>query len=193
MSATATARKVRYREYETIYLMKPDVTKEAAGKIAQRIEDVFKREGATFMAVETWGRRQLSFSVGRYRRAVYVFLKFVGGPTVVAELERTFRMLDDVIKYQTVVTNPNADMAELVVDPEAVKFEELDLPPDVEDERALERALGFIDPEPGQRRNRDQYDEEQSEMEVLRELGADDITPAAAAAAAAAAAKETAS
>jgi small subunit ribosomal protein S6 len=175
MTATATARKVRYREYETIYLMKPDVSKEAAGKIAQRIEDVVKREGAQFVAVETWGRRQLSFSVGRYRRAVYVFLKYVGGPTVVAELERTFRMLDDIIKYQTVVTNPNASLTELVVDPEAVKFEELDLPPDVEDERALERALGFIDPEPGQRRNRDAYDDEQSEMEVLRELGADDI------------------
>lgn len=175
MTATAAARKVRYREYETIYLMKPDVSKEAAAKVAQRIEDVFKREGTKLLVVETWGRRQMSFSVGRFRRAVYVFLKYVGGATVVAELERTFRMIDDIIKYQTVVTNPNVDVAELVVDPEAVKFEELDLPDDVEDEKALERALGFIDPEPGQRRNRDNYDDEQSEMEVLRELGADDV------------------
>lgn len=178
MPVTKTPRKVRYREYETIYLMKPDVSKEAAGKISQRLEDVMKREGAKLVAVETWGRRQLSFSVGRYRRAVYVFLKYVGGATVVAEIERTFRMLDDVIKYQTVVVNPNVDVAELVVDPDAVKFEELDLPEDVEDEKALERALGFIDPEPGTRRGRDNYDDEQSEMEVLRELGADDVNAA---------------
>lgn len=173
---TATARKVRYREYETIYLMKPDVSKEAAAKIAQRVDDVVKREGSKLVVVETWGRRQLSFSVGRYRRAVYVFLKYVGGPTVVAELERTFRMMDDIIKYQTVVTNANVDMSALVVDPEAVKFEELNLPEEVEDEKAVERALGFIEPEPGQRRGRgDVYDDEQSEMEVLRELGADDV------------------
>lgn len=175
MTATAAARKVRYREYETIYLMKPDVSKEAAAKIAQRIEDVFQREATKLLMVETWGRRQLSFSVGRYRRAVYVFLKYVGGSTVVAELERTFRMIDEIIKYQTIVTKPNVDLAEVVVDPEAVKFEELNLPEDVEDEKALERALGFIDPEPGARRNRDAYDDEQSEMEVLRELGADDV------------------
>jgi small subunit ribosomal protein S6 len=156
--------------------MKPDVSKEAAAKVAQRIEDVFKREGTKLLAVETWGRRQLSFSVGRYRRAVYVFLKYVGGSTVVAELERTFRMIDDIIKYQTIVANPNVDMGELVVDPEAVKFEELDLPADIEDEKALERALGFIDPEPGTRRNRDVYDDEQSEMEALREMGADDLS-----------------
>jgi small subunit ribosomal protein S6 len=175
MAATAVARKVRYREYETIYLMKPDVSKDAAAKIAQRIEDVVKREGAKLVAVETWGRRQLSFSVGRYRRAVYVFLKYIGGPTVVAELERTFRMMDDLIKYQTVVTNPNVDVASIVIDPDAVKFEELNLGEDVEDEKALERALGFIDPEPGARRGRDNYDDEQSEIEVLRELGADDL------------------
>jgi small subunit ribosomal protein S6 len=174
MAATAAARKVRYREYETIYLMKPDVSKEAASKIAQRIEDVFQRESTKLLMVETWGRRQLSFSVGRYRRAVYVFLKYVGGSTVVAELERTFRMIDEIIKYQTIVTKPNVDLEEVVVDPEAVKFEELNLPEDVEDEKALERALGFIDPEPGARRHRDAYDDEQSEMEVLRELGADD-------------------
>jgi small subunit ribosomal protein S6 len=176
MTATAVARKLRYREYETIYLMKPDVSKDAAAKIAQRIEDVVKREGAKLVVVETWGRRQLSFSVGRYRRAVYVFLKYIGGPTVVAELERTFRMMDDVVKYQTVVTNPNVDVASIVVDPDAVKFEELNLAEDVEDEKAIERALGFIDPEPGTRRGRDSYDDEQSEIEVLRELGADDLT-----------------
>ena len=178
MTVSAAARKVRYREYETIYLMKPDVSKEAAGKVAQRIEDVVKREGARLVVVETWGRRQLSFSVGRYRRAVYVFLKYIGGPTVVAELERTFRMLDDIIKYQTVVTDPNVNLEAVVVDPDAVKFEELDLPADVEDEKALERALGFIDPEPGQRRGRDNYDDEQSEMEALREMGvvAEDLT-----------------
>jgi hypothetical protein len=84
-------------------------------------------------------------------------------------------MIDDIVKYQTVVTNPNVDLAELVVDPEAVKFEELNLPEDVEDEKAIERALGFIDPEPGQRRSRDNYDDEQSEMEVLRELVGDDV------------------
>jgi len=176
-AVAAAAAKTRYREYETIYLMKPDVSKEAAAKIAQRVEEVIKREGSKLVQVETWGRRQLAFSVGRFRRAVYVFIKYVGTNTVVSELERTFRMLDEIIKYQTIVKNANVDMAELAVDPEAVKFEELNLPEDVEDEKALERALGFIDPEPGQRRQRggDSLELEENELEALREMEAENF------------------
>jgi small subunit ribosomal protein S6 len=137
----------RQREYETIYLMRPDVTKESAGKIAARIDEVVKREGGNLMLVETWGRRQLSYMVRRCRRAVYVYFKYIGGAGLVAELERNLRMLDDVIKFQTVLINPEVDMAALKIDPEVVKFEELNLPDDVEDEKALERALGFIEPQ----------------------------------------------
>ena len=137
----------RQREYETIYLMRPDVTKESAGKIASRIDEVVKRENGKLTLVETWGRRQLSYTVRRCRRAVYVYFKYIGGSTLVAELERNLRMLDDVIKFQTVLINPEVDIAELQVDPNVVQFEELNLPEDVEDEKALERALGFIEPQ----------------------------------------------
>jgi small subunit ribosomal protein S6 len=177
MTEAKAAAKTRYREYETIYLMKSDVSKEAAAKIAQRVEDVVKREGSKLVQVETWGRRQMAFAVGRHRRAVYVFLKYIGTNTVVAELERTFRMLDEILKYQTIVNNQNVDMAEVAIDPEAVKFEELNLPEDVEDDKALERALGFIDPEPGQRRQRggDGLELEENELEALREMEAENF------------------
>jgi small subunit ribosomal protein S6 len=138
---------MRQREYETIYLMRPDVTKESAGKIATRIDDVVKREGGTLTLVETWGRRQLSYSVRRCKRAVYVYFKYIGGSGLVAELERNLRMLDDIIKFQTVLLNPEVDVSEIQVNPQAVQFEELDLPEDVEDDKALERALGFIEPQ----------------------------------------------
>jgi small subunit ribosomal protein S6 len=180
MAEAKAAAKMRYREYETIYLMKSDVSKEAAAKIAQRVEEVIKREGSKLVQVETWGRRQLAFTVGRHRRAVYVFLNYIGTNTVVAELERTFRMIDEVIKYQTIVKNQNVDLAEVAVNPEAIKFEELNLPEDVEDEKALERSLGFIDPEPGQRRQRregnDGVELEENELEALREMEGENFT-----------------
>lgn len=147
MSQLNIARPVRLREYETIYLMKPDVTKESAGKIAARIDEVVKKLDGKLTLVETWGRRQLSYTVGRYKRAVYVYFKYVGGSGLVAELERNLRMLDDVIKFQTVLLNPEVDVAKVDIDPAAVQFEELNLPDDVEDDKALERALGFIEPQ----------------------------------------------
>jgi small subunit ribosomal protein S6 len=138
---------VRTREYETIYLMRPDVTKESAGKIAARIDEVVKKEKGQLTLVETWCRRQLSYTVRRCKRAVYVYFKYLGGSGLVAELERNLRMMDDVIKFQTVLLNPQIDVAAVQVDANAVQFEELNLPEDVEDEKALERALGFIEPQ----------------------------------------------
>lgn len=153
MAVSQAALPPRQREYETIYLMRPDVTKESAGKIASRVDEVVKREGGKLTLVETWGRRQLSYSVRRCKRAVYVYFKYIGGSGLVAELERNLRMLDDVIKFQTVLINPEIDTSELQIDPTAVQFEELDLPEDVEDDKALERALGFIEPQKHARSN----------------------------------------
>jgi small subunit ribosomal protein S6 len=147
MAVAQVALPPRQREYETIYLMRPDVTKESAGKIAARVDEVVKREGGKLMLVETWGRRQLSYAVRRCKRAVYVYFKYIGGSGLVAEIERNLRMLDDVIKFQTVLLNPEVNVAELQIDPATVQFEELDLPEDVEDDKALERALGFIEPQ----------------------------------------------
>jgi small subunit ribosomal protein S6 len=147
MAQSQAARPLRQREYETIYLMRPDVTKESAAKIANRIDDVVKRQGGKLTLVETWGRRQLSYTVRRCRRAVYVYFKYIGASGLVSELERNLRMLDDIIKFQTVMINPEVDLSELQIDPNAVQFEDLDLPEDVEDDKALERALGFIEPQ----------------------------------------------
>ena len=153
MTSLNIAQPVRKREYETIYLLRPDVNKESAAKIAARIDEVVKKQGGQLTLVETWGRRQLSYTVRRCKRAVYVYFKYIGGSSLVAELERNLRMLDDVIKFQTVLINPEVDIATLRVDPTAVQFEELDLPEDVEDDKALERALGFIEPQKHARSN----------------------------------------
>ncbi len=170
MSDSKAAPVVRHREYETIYLMRPDVSKEAAAKVAQRIEDVMTREVGKLTQVETWGRRSLSYPVGRYKRAVYVYIKYVGGNTLVGELERNLRLLDDVIKFQTVLTNPDVSLDVVAVDPETVKFEVIDLPAEVEDEKAMERALGFIDPIERPRRSEEEF-EDGDDMNDVPDLG----------------------
>ncbi len=80
------------REYETIYVLRPDVAKEASEKIANRLDEVVGREGGKLTLIENWGRRGLAYPVSKYRRGVYVYLKYVGGTLLVQELERNLRM-----------------------------------------------------------------------------------------------------
>ena len=131
------------REYETIYVLRPDVARESQEKIAQRMGEAVAREGGKMTTIENWGRRQLAYAVKKKKRGVYVYVKYVGGGAAVAEVERNLRMLDDVLKYQTVQVRDDVDAGTVTVDAEALKFEAVDLPGEDEVEETIERKLGF--------------------------------------------------
>lgn len=131
------------REYETIYVLRPDVAKDNQEKINQRVGEAVVREGGKLTSVENWGRRQLAYAVKKAKRGVYVYVKYVGGGAAVAEVERNLRMLDDVLKYQTVQVRDDVDASTVTVDAEALKFEAVELPGDDEVEETIERKLGF--------------------------------------------------
>ena len=147
MSRAVTAPN-RAREYETIYILKPDIDADSAEKVGARIADVVGRESGRLTKVEMWGRRRLAYDIGKQRRGVYVYLKYLGTGKVVSEVERNLRLADGVIKYQTVLLRTDAEVEGLAVATDDVKFERLELPP-LEEERdeSRERQLGLIEPE----------------------------------------------
>ncbi len=159
----AEAQPLRAREYETIYVLRPDVTRESAEKVATRVSDVVGREGGKLTLVETWGRRALAYPVSKYKRGVYVYVKYLGGGPLVTELERNFRMLDEVLKFQTVLLRSEIDAASVEIQPDAVKFEAIEPPAEPEVEATREQELGLAEPPEGEkRRERDGegYDDE---------------------------------
>lgn len=138
----------RAREYETIYIMRPDIDADSAEKVGTRLAEVVGREAGRMTKVETWGRRRLAYDIGKQKRGVYVYLKYLGSGKTVSEVERNLRLSDVVIKYQTVLVRSDVEAEGLTVADDDVKFERLELPP-LEDDRedSRERQLGLIEPE----------------------------------------------
>jgi small subunit ribosomal protein S6 len=137
---------VRVREYETIYILRFDVDAEAAEKVQARVGDAIEREHGRLVKVEAWGRRKLAYSLGKQRRGVYVYLKYVGGGGLVAEVERNLKLQDAVVKYMTVQTSDEVDLATLEIDPEETRLGRLELPPaEEEKEESREKQLGLVD------------------------------------------------
>jgi small subunit ribosomal protein S6 len=138
----------RAREYETIYILKPDVDAESADKIGQRVNEVVARENGKLTKVELWGRRRLAYDIAKHKRGVYVYLKYLGDGKVVSEVERNLRLADNVLKYHTVLTGNDVELGAVEVASDDVKFERLELPPVEEDrEDSRERQLGLIESE----------------------------------------------
>lgn len=131
------------RLYEAVYILRPDLTKETSEKVAQRVAEVITREGGTLALVENWGRRPMSYQIEHYKRGVYVYINYLGNGALVAELERNFRLLDEVMRFQTVKLTDEAEVSE--VDAERIKFEAIEPVTEGEDdELTLEQELGLV-------------------------------------------------
>ncbi|EYF04236.1 30S ribosomal protein S6 [Chondromyces apiculatus] len=166
----------RAREYETIYILRPDIEADNAERLGSRLADVIGREQGRLTKVETWGRRRLAYDITKHRRGVYVYLKYLGGGRVVAEIERNLRLTDGVLKYQTVLLRNDVEAEGVAIVDEEVKFERLELPP-IEEERdeSRERQLGLIEPERRAERNMEvQSVEDDGDVDQEPEAGGDE-------------------
>jgi len=135
--------KPRPREYETIYILRPDIDTDGAEKVAKRITEVVDRLKGMLLKVDNWGRRKLEYPVKKQRKGVYVLVRYLGLSDMVAELERNLRMMDAVIKYQTVVLAKDVDPASRTVNPDAIKFAPIE--PEKEEEHVEETKITYRD------------------------------------------------
>jgi len=136
---------LKSREYETIYILRSDVDADTADKVQGRVAEVVARDNGKLVKVEAWGRRRLAYPVAKQKKGVYVYVKYIGRGGLVHELERNLKLQDSVLKFQTVQTTEEVDIQTVAVDPEEIKFQRLELPPEEEKEESRERALGLVD------------------------------------------------
>ena len=164
MATTAAASPIRWaREYETIYILRPDVEKAKAEQIIERLKEVISRLDGTLTKLDNWGKRKLAYPIEKNTRGIFVYLKYVGYNDVVAELERNLRLLDDVVRFQTVLLAEDVDPASVTVDPQELQYlhvEEAEEVEDAEAERARSLGMGPRGVEEQESETADQADEE---------------------------------
>jgi small subunit ribosomal protein S6 len=140
------------REYETIYILRPNVDSDEAAKVADRVQDVMTRLGAKITKVDTWGKRKLAYPIKRFGRGVFVYVRYVGMNDVVAELERNLRILEPVIRFQTIVNRDFVELGDVASDAEETKFERIEVAADEDDiEPTTAERLGMLERAPRMR------------------------------------------
>jgi small subunit ribosomal protein S6 len=90
------------REYETIYLLKPDTGDEQVDEIKERLRGVVTREGGKVIRFTNQGKRKTAFPVAKQPKALYMHCLYIGKPGLVAEFERNLKMIDVVTKFESV-------------------------------------------------------------------------------------------
>ncbi len=88
--------------YETIFIVKIDLGDEALAERVAWVTDILTSNGAKVINVEQWGKKRLAYHVNKQRHGFYVLMHYEGDPKVVPELERNFKLSEDILKHLTV-------------------------------------------------------------------------------------------
>jgi len=105
----AQTEKARLREYETIFLVKPDLTDDNVDKLKERVRGIVSREGGKVIRFTVWGKKKTMYPVAKQPRAIYVHSHYLGSSALVAEVERNLRNFDEVSRYLSVKLAEDVD------------------------------------------------------------------------------------
>lgn len=100
------------RNYEIIYIVRPDVTDEDVDKLTTQMEGVLAGAGGKLEKVEKLGRRRLAYRVKKQREGIYVLFRLQGSGDTVKEFERRLKVTDAVIKFLSVRIDEELERAE---------------------------------------------------------------------------------
>lgn len=86
------------RSYETIFVFKPSVEEEKRNEMIEKFKSIIATSGEV-EKVDEWGVRRLAYEVDKIREGYYVLVNFKATPDLPKELERNFRIADEVIRF----------------------------------------------------------------------------------------------
>lgn len=87
------------RPYEAVILVHPDATVEEQKELFKKNKTTIAGFKGSIHTLETWGKRTLATPIGKLRKAVYFHTIFEANPQAIAELERTMRINDKVLRF----------------------------------------------------------------------------------------------
>ncbi len=85
-------------KYESVVIINPNVEETALKALIERFETLINTDGKV-EKVNELGKKKLAYEVKKNKEGYYVVYDFEANPQLIAELERNYRITDDIIKF----------------------------------------------------------------------------------------------
>ena len=87
--------------YETISILRQDTSIHGVKSITDEFKSILANMGAEVIKHEYWGLRQLAYPINRNKRGHYIMLCIKASSDAVVELERHYKIKENVIRFMT--------------------------------------------------------------------------------------------
>jgi len=89
------------RHYEAMYIVDPDTSDEELEPVVEKYKKIVTDGGGEVSDASKWekGRRPLAYEIAKKREGTYILMQFTSNADVPKELDRIFRISDDVIRH----------------------------------------------------------------------------------------------
>lgn len=88
--------------YETIYILKPDINEEKNLLLVHEYKSLIKKHGGKNIFIQHRGRRNLKYNINNYYDGIYVQMNYKGNGKLVNTIEKSMKLNEQVIRYLTV-------------------------------------------------------------------------------------------
>lgn len=107
------------RRYETIFILRSDLGEAQVKDSIKRFEGLVASGGGEMLETDEWGLRELAYRIHNERRGYYVRLDYAAVGPVMNEIERNLKLSDSVLRYLSVLLDPEVDTAKVRAEIEA--------------------------------------------------------------------------
>ena len=98
------------RNYENLVIVKPTLTAEEIQASVKAIEEVITSNGGEIATTNSMGMRKLAYPIDKNERGYYHVIYFTVAPAAIAEIERRFRINEELLRFVTIKYDTNREI-----------------------------------------------------------------------------------
>ena len=91
------------RDYEIVYVIRPDLADEARAAKVDRIHALVTENGGEVGKTEDWGKRVLAYEIRHHAEGFYGLSEFSLPPDAVKTVEDRLNIDEEILRYQIVL------------------------------------------------------------------------------------------
>ena len=85
-------------KYESVVIINPNVEENALKALIEKFQTLINTDGKVEQVNEL-GKKKLAYEINKNKEGYYVVYDFEANPKLIAELERNYRITDEIIKF----------------------------------------------------------------------------------------------